>query len=273
MSNYIPAARPLFIKSTIERFTFSTRNIIVRDVVMAELCFRCNTLIPQKYSMLDKSRSKYTVNQSGLIHNSLGEEIPQIKTKQGLFVELETPSLTKYRVDELVARMFVGNIEARTKVKHIDGDQSNCYFGNLKWVRSTFEHRMVRCVNTNEIFNNPSLAAEATGLQRKDVVQILDGHIMSKGGLVFCDRLERDIPAQWQMLHDIEVYPTKGYHVIHVNTGRVYKSSTDACSKTGITLYRLRKLLSGEEFDWKFNRFIPLFTNNITEGFIEQNVE
>lgn len=273
MNNYTPASRPLMVKSTIAKFTFSSRNIIDKRSVFSELCFRCNKLIPQKYTMIAKSVSKYKVNQSGEVYTIDGKLVETIKTNEGIFVELMTPSPTKYRVDVLIARMFVSNEEAYIKVKHIDGDQSNNYFGNLEWVRSTFEHRAVRCVNTGEIFENPSLAADATGIKRKSVVMVMDGHMMSVQGLVFCDQRISDIPPQWQFMHDVESYPHKGNHVVHINTGKVYKSSTEACSKTGITLYRLRKLLSGEEFEWKFNRFIPLFTANMSDDFIDQNTE
>lgn len=191
----------------------------------------------------------------------------------GVYVTLDTPNATSFRVDVLVARMLVSNEDGYDRVKHIDGDQQNNYYGNLLWVRSLFEQRKVKCVNSGEVFDNPSIAADTTGLTRKTVIALLDGKMPSARGVVLCDLLECDIPEQWKFTHGLDAYPSKGYHLIHMNTGRIYPSIVEASRSTGVTIYRLRMLLSGEIFEHKFNRFSYLFMDRLTDQFINQNFE
>jgi len=94
------------------------------------------------WKLIDGSETDYISNYGRVKTNDGFKKIYMNK----LFpvVKIETTSkIGNRQLNTLVAQHFVSNPNGYRKVKHIDGDKSNCRFDNLEWISEKEAYEMI----------------------------------------------------------------------------------------------------------------------------------
>ena len=95
-----------------------------------------------------------------------------------------------FKVHRLVMIAFVGYVEGKDQVNHIDGDKSNNRLDNLEWctqsdnmkhaydnglAKSKKKVRAIRCIETGEIYKNAADASRQLGYDRSGILRTAQG--------------------------------------------------------------------------------------------------
>lgn len=133
----------------------------------------------------------YEVSTEGRVKNmQTGKILKQYENHSGyLRVRLYKDKKGKYfRVHRLVAEAFIPNPNGFIEVDHLDKNRQNNHVDNLQWINHK-EHirknhgKMIRCVETGEIYDNIRQASEETDLSYKALSKCLTGGSKTCGGM------------------------------------------------------------------------------------------
>ena len=99
-----------------------------------------------------------------------------------------------FRIHRLVAEAYIPNPENKEEVNHIDEVRSHNWVGNLEWTTSSENKRhspqtgklklftKIRCVETGVIYSDGQAAADAIGIHRQGIQNVLHGKQKTAGG-------------------------------------------------------------------------------------------
>lgn len=111
------------------------------------------------------------------------------KTKQGYYtVNLyKDKKYNTKRIHTLVAEAYIPNPDNLETVDHIDGDKDHNYIGNLQWMTREDNVRKasskkVKNLDTGEIFNSITEAANSINVSREAVGKVLRRGYGTSGG-------------------------------------------------------------------------------------------
>lgn len=94
------------------------------------------------------------------------------------------------KIHRLVAEAYLPNPNNYDTVDHIDGDRTNNCVNNLQWMAAKDNTRKgtskkVKCLNTGEIFNSITIAAEYFNVSKEVIERSLKNNKPTRKGLWF----------------------------------------------------------------------------------------
>ena len=97
---------------------------------------------------------------------------------------------TAAKIHRLVALAYIPNPDGLETVDHIDGNKEHNYTNNLRWLsrgenKSRSWSKPVKCIETGQIFNSVTIAAEEMNLEKSHVSQVCNKKRNHTGGYHF----------------------------------------------------------------------------------------
>ena len=94
------------------------------------------------------------------------------------------------KIHRLVAEAYLPNPNNYDTVDHIDGDRTNNCVNNLQWMDAKDNIRKgtskkIKCLNTNEVFNSITIAAEYFNISTAVIERSLKNNKPTQKGLWF----------------------------------------------------------------------------------------
>lgn len=127
----------------------------------------------------------YGVTSCGKVYNYKTKKFLKGYWHEGYYcVELDDK---QYRVHRLVAEAYLPNPNNYDTVDHIDNDKTHNYLNNLQWlsrennVRKA-QNKKVRCVETGQVFNSQTEAANWVGKHKQGITNCIKGRAHTCGG-------------------------------------------------------------------------------------------
>ena len=157
----------------------------------------------EMWKPIENYKGLYLVSSLGRVMNAKTGRIlkPQKNERGYIKVELCKDGKSKlYSLHRLVLIAFVGYVEGKDQVRHIDGDKSNCELDNLEWStqaenmkhffnrntkRNKRRIRRIRCVETKEVYMNAEDASVKLGYDRSSILRTAQGLYESLYGYHF----------------------------------------------------------------------------------------
>lgn len=92
----------------------------------------------------------------------------------------------KFRIHKLVAEAYIPNPQNLEDVDHIDGNTEHNYVNNLQWMTHAdnlrkAHNKSVKCLETNEVFESATIAAEKMNLDKNSVSRVCRGKQKTTG--------------------------------------------------------------------------------------------
>ena len=113
---------------------------------------------------------------------------PYDNGKGYLYVKLcKDGKMKPYRVHRLVADAYLPNPDNLSQVNHKDENKANNALSNLEWCDAAYNNnysqaKKVQCVETGEVFNSITKAAEAINRSTGNICNCLAGRRKTTGG-------------------------------------------------------------------------------------------
>ena len=135
----------------------------------------------------------YAVTSCGKVYSYKSKKFlkPWINKDGYLVVKLRKDGERKnFLVHRLVAETYVPNPDNLETVDHIDGNKNHNYVRNLQWltrgdnIRKAW-NKSVKCIETGQIFNSVTIAAEELGLCKGNISNVCNGKRNQTGGYHF----------------------------------------------------------------------------------------
>lgn len=228
---------------------------------MAELWRNCKGFIGWQVSNLGHLRSRvddYNRLSEGDYYNE-----PTFEWDGELRFEMRRGDITaifRAPVDWFVAMAFCEKGD-HWCIRHIDGDLLNCKATNLEWYTPEYDPRGEPVLATSLLRGIPvwypsaGAAAEALGLHRSNIVNVLNGKNYSSGGFMF-----RYANEEAHQTRDTRFDVARGYiKAVNLKDGRIFIFETicDAAKMLGVPRSNITAVVMGHRKSaggWRFVR-------------------